>query len=96
MWEVERSDRTRWLSSFESVDAVMDWLLDYGIYQKRQQFEDAWGSMHWFNGLPDRQGVRDYKLVIYGRRYHKPYVKIFKRLRHHPGGESNADRLREE
>lgn len=74
--------RTRFLSSFDSVDDVRAWLLSFGVYFQAGQLEAMWEAIQWRAKNPDTfSGHRlDYRLSITGKEGRKPGVQVLRQL----------------
>jgi len=71
-----QDQRTRWLSSFDSVEEVLNWLLAFGVHRYEREVRKTWESRQ----VALEAGIsKDYKLMITGRRGHKPNVCIYRR-----------------
>jgi len=65
-WQFDPSQRTRSLSSFESLEHLTWWLLHHGVWHPPQELERIWEA--------HQEQARDYTLWIVGTR--KPWVRI--------------------
>jgi hypothetical protein len=73
--------RRRRLSSFNSVQEVLDWLLSHGTTYPRQELERMFKAREWRLSKNLQRHELDYQLVIHGRKGTKPFVQIHKQLR---------------
>ncbi len=74
-----RYDRTRWLSSFDSIEAINAWLLCFGVFVQDKVLQDMWGARQFRLNSPEHT-VIDYKFEIQGRQDTKPFVKYTRKF----------------
>lgn len=75
-----RTDRTRWMSTFDSIEDINAWLLGFGVFLQDQKLLDMWGARQRRLNDPDCKYTIDYRFEVGGRSGHKPFVQYFKKF----------------
>lgn len=69
-----QDDRTKWMSSFKTKEALMAWLASHNVLPNQAEIDRAWAVREQALALNIQ---KDYKLVIIGTKH--PFLKIYRR-----------------